>query len=428
MRGHSNVQGDRTMGIWEAPSEAFLDRLEQGMGFSPPRHHGLAVVPAIGAMHRGEVRHFVALGGNFLSAAPDTEFTAAALRQCALTVQISTKLNRSHLVTGQEAFILPCLGRTEVDTQAGGVQFVTVENSMGVVHRSRGGLPPASAHLRSEPWIVAGLAQALLPDTPFAWAEWVADYDRIRDQIEASIAGFSDYNTRVRQRGGFALPNGPREGRFTTKDGLAHFTVHPLPDLALPDGRYWLMTTRTHDQYNTTIYGLDDRYRGVRGERRVVLMNLDDVQAAGLAARDVVDLTSHHGDDPGGRALPRHPLRHPRGCLAFFPEANVLVPLGRHAKGSLTPSSKSIVVSLAPSAEPRSERKGKRAGLPAHAALPSRSGARQAEAEIAARVHATDGVLVRHPKGAGPAVRTAPRTETWREEVSARGLVRRVVR
>ena len=351
VRGHSNVQGDRTMGIWEAPSEAFLDRLAHGMGFQPPRHHGLAVVPAIGAMHRGEIGAFVALGGNFLSAAPDTERTAEALRRCGLTVQISTKLNRSHLITGEEAFILPCLGRTEVDAQPGGVQFVTVENSMGVVHRSRGGLPPASAELRSEPWIVARLAKALLPQTAFDWSGWVEDYDRIRDLIEASIAGFEDYNARVRQPGGFALPNGPREGRFTTKDGLAHFTVHDLPTLDLPAGRYWLMTTRTHDQYNTTIYGLDDRYRGVRGERRVVLMNPDDMKERGLAARAVVDVTSHHGDEERvGRSFMVLPYDIPRGCLgAFFPEANVLVPLGRHARGSLTPSSKSIIVSMQPS-------------------------------------------------------------------------------
>jgi len=336
------------MGIWEAPSDAFLDRLAQGMKFEPPREHGMAVVPAIEAMHRGEVSHFVALGGNFLSAAPDTEFTGAALRQCEFTVQISTKLNRSHLVTGKEALILPCLGRTEIDEQDGERQFVTVENSMGVVHRSQGGLPPASAELRSEPWIVANIAQAITPSNDFSWGTWAQNYDAIRDCIEASIAGFENYNERVRTCNGFALPNGPREGRFTTADGMAHFTVHPLPDLSLDKGRYWLMTTRTHDQYNTTIYGLDDRYRGIRGERRVVLMNPEDLEEAGFQSEDVVDITSHHnGETRTGRRFLVLPYDLPRGCLgSFFPEANVLVPIGRFAKISLTPSSKSIEVSL----------------------------------------------------------------------------------
>ncbi len=354
VRGHSNVQGDRTMGIWEAPSDAFLDRLGTALNFEPPRHHGHAVVPAIEAMHSGEVSHFLAMGGNFLSAAPDTEFTAEALRRCALTVQISTKLNRSHLVTGTEALILPCLGRTERDVQATGEQFVTVENSMGIVHRSTGKLAPASKHLRSEPWIVAGLADALVPDDPHDWQSWVADYDRIRDLIASAIPGFDDYNRRVRSCNGFALPNGPREGRFTTKDGKAHFTVHPLPDLSLPAGRYWMMTTRTHDQYNTTIYGLDDRYRGIRGERRVVLMNPEDMAAEGFAAEDVVDVTSHHdGQTRTGRRFMVLPYSIPRGCLgSFFPEANVIVPIRRFARISLTPSSKSIEVSLTRSADP----------------------------------------------------------------------------
>lgn len=348
VRGHSNVQGDRTMGIWEAPSDAFLDRLGEGMGFEPPREHGLAVVPAIEAMHAGTVTHFLAMGGNFLSASPDTEYTAEALRRCALTVHVSTKLNRSHLVTGDEALILPCLGRTEVDEQDAGVQFVTVENSMGVVHRSRGGLTPASQMLRSEPWIVAQLAEAILPDDSLGWMDLVADYDRIRDCIEASIAGFDKYNERVRQRSGFALPNGPREGRFTTSDGKAHFTVHPLPELQLAPDRYWLMTTRTHDQYNTTIYGLDDRYRGIRGERRVVLMNPEDMQRRGFGELDAVDITSHHGDQQRvGRRFLVVPYDLPEGCLgSFFPEANVLVPIDRFARISLTPASKSIEVSL----------------------------------------------------------------------------------
>lgn len=353
VRGHSNVQGDRTMGIWEAPSAAFLDRLGAALDFEPPRHHGLAVVPVIEAMHRGEVNHFIALGGNFLGAAPDTEYTGEALRRCEWTVHISTKLNRSHLVTGSQALILPCLGRTERDEQESGPQFVTVENSMGIVHRSRGGLAPASAELRSEPDIVASLAQCLLPDDVLDWASLVKDYDRIRDLIARAIHGFEGYNERVRQRGGFALPNGPREGRFTTADGKAHFSVHPLPNLALPEGHYWLMTTRTHDQYNTTIYGLDDRYRGIHGERRVVLMNPEDMAARGFEARDVLDITSHHnGLSRHGRRFMVLPYDIPRGCLgSYFPEANVLVPIDRFARGSLTPASKSIEVTLAPAAD-----------------------------------------------------------------------------
>ncbi len=349
VRGHSNVQGDRTMGIWEAPSEAFLDRLGRGMEFEPPRQHGLAVVPAIEAMHQGTVSHFIALGGNFLSAAPDTEYTATALQRCELTVQVSTKLNRSHLVTGKEALILPCLGRTEVDLQQGKAQFVTVENSMGIVHRSQGKLQPASELLRSEPWIIARLAAALLPDDSFDWQSLSADYDRIREAIERSIAGFDNYNQRVRQSGGFELPNGPRKGLFTTPDGKARFTVHELPQLALPQGRYWLMTTRSHDQYNTTVYGLDDRYRGIRGGRRVLLMNREDMQQEGLAELDKVDVTSHHqGRERLGRGFRVVPYDIPRGCLgAYFPEANVLVPIDRFADQSLTPASKSIEVSLA---------------------------------------------------------------------------------
>jgi len=357
VRGHSNVQGDRTMGIWEAPSDAFLDRLGEGMGFDPPRQHGLAVVPAIEAMHKGSVSHFIAMGGNFLSAAPDTEYTAEALRNCALTVHVSTKLNRSHLVTGHEALILPCLGRTELDEQETGHQFVTVENSMGVVHSSRGSLEPASPQLRSEPWIVARMAEAILPEDPLDWMDMIADYDRIRECIEASIDGFEDYNERVRQRRGFALPNGPREGRFTTPDGKAHFTVHPLPELKLAKDRYWLMTTRTHDQYNTTIYGLDDRYRGIRGERRVVLMNPHDMERRGFKELDAVDITSHHqGKQRVGRHFLVVPYEIPAGCLgSYFPEANVLVPIDRFADLSQTPASKSIEVSLERSQTPDPE-------------------------------------------------------------------------
>ena len=268
VRGHSNVQGDRTMGIWERPSAAFLDRLGREFGFEPPRAHGFSTVEAIEAMHRGDAKVLLALGGNFLSATPDTAHVAQALRRCRLTVQVSTKLNRSHLVTGAEALILPCLGRTERDVQRGGEQFVTVEDSMGVVHASRGRLPPASPDLLSEPTIVARLATAALGErSQVPWLTLVSDYDRIRDEIAAVVPDFHDFNQRVRQPGGFVLRNAAREREFRTGTGKARFFVHQQPPLDLPAGQLRLMTLRSHDQYNTTIYGLDDRYRGVFGLR-----------------------------------------------------------------------------------------------------------------------------------------------------------------
>ncbi|WNG31332.1 FdhF/YdeP family oxidoreductase [Cystobacter fuscus] len=354
VRGHSNVQGDRTMGIWEKPPPAFLDALEREFGFAPPRHHGHDVVGAIQAMHAGGVKVFFALGGNFLSATPDTELTAEALRRTRLTVHVSTKLNRAHLVTGRRALILPCLGRTEKDSQAGGAQFVTVENSMGVVHASRGTLPPASEHLLSEPVLVARLARAVLgPADAVAWETLVEDYDRVRDLIARTIPGFTDFNRRVRERGGFALPNGPREGRFTTKSGKGHFTVHPMPRLALEPGQLLMMTIRTHDQYNTTVYGLHDRYRGIHNGRRVVLLNAEDMKELGVRAGQEVDLTSHfEGQRRVARKFVVVAYDIPRRCAAtYFPEANVLVPLGSMAEKSRTPTSKSVVISLAPSVE-----------------------------------------------------------------------------
>ncbi|MEM6675070.1 MAG: FdhF/YdeP family oxidoreductase [Planctomycetota bacterium] len=352
VRGHSNVQGDRTMGIYEKPRPEFLDRLGDAFSFDPPREHGHSVVHAIEAMRDGEADVFFAMGGNFLSATPDTAVTAAALRQCALTVHVSTKLNRSHLVHGREALILPCLGRSEVDRQSGGAQFVTMENSMGVVHSSRGELEPAAEHLRSEPAIVAGLAQATLGGkSGVDWDGLAADYDLVRDAIERVIPGFDDYNRRVREPGGFLLPNGARERRFATSSGRAQFTVNPVEMVELGDGEFKLTTIRTHDQFNTTIYGLDDRYRGIRGERRVVLMNPDDMREAGLAADQLVDV--HGRQDAEGRVARRFfviPYDIPRRCLAtYFPEANVLVPLGTRAKKSHTPASKLVVVALEPS-------------------------------------------------------------------------------
>jgi molybdopterin-dependent oxidoreductase alpha subunit len=354
VRGHSNVQGDRTMGIWERPKPAFLDALSREFGFEPPRHHGMDTVDTIRAMHDGRVRVFFALGGNFLSATPDTELTAEALRRTRLTVHVSTKFNRAHLVHGRRALILPCLGRTENDVQAGGRQFVTVENSMGVVTASRGAVEPASEHLLSEPVIVARLAAAVLggrSKVPWSWL--VEDYDRIRELISRVIPGFEDFNRRVREPGGFYLPNGPREGRFTTASGKAHFTVHEMPRMELAPGQLLMMTIRTHDQFNTTVYGRHDRYRGIRNGRRVVLMHPGDIKALGLAEGQVVDLTSHfQGETRVARRFVVVPYNIPRRCAAtYFPEANVLVPVDSFAEKSRTPTSKSVVITVAPSVD-----------------------------------------------------------------------------
>ena len=353
VRGHSNVQGDRTMGIWEKPRPAFLDALDRACGIRAPRAHGVDVVEAIKGMHAGRLKVLVALGGNFLSASPDTELTAAALRRTRLTAQVSTKLNRGHLVCGESALILPCLGRTERDEQAGGEQLVTTENSMGVVQTSRGRLRPASPHLLSEPQIVARLARATLgKGSPTRW-EWLAEeYDRVRDLIERVIPGFEGYNQRVRAAGGFYLPNGPREGKFATASGKARFTGHALPDHRLEPGQLLMMTVRTHDQYNTTIYGLEDRYRGLSGDRRVVLVNAEDLRERGLAPGQAVDLLSHfRGEVRVARRFVTVAYDLPRGCACtYFPETNVLVPLDSTADQSGTPTSKSIVITLQPAA------------------------------------------------------------------------------
>jgi molybdopterin-dependent oxidoreductase alpha subunit len=353
VRGHSNVQGDRTMGIWERPAAAFLDQLGAEFNFEPPRAHGLDTVKAIHGMHDGTAKVFFALGGNFLSATPDTEYTAEALRRCRLTVQVSTKLNRGHLITGEQALILPCLGRTEIDQQATGAQFVTTENSMAVVQASRGFFPPATPHLLSEPAIVAKLARATLNDrTTVAWEELIADYDRIREHIARVVPGFEDYNQRVRQPGGFYLPNAVRERVFKTHSGRAEFTVHELPVHDLQPGQLLMMTIRSHDQFNTTVYGLNDRYRGIHNGRRVVLMNKDDIDIAGLKAGQVVDLVSHfEGEERVARHFVVVPYDIPRRSAAtYFPEANVLVPVRSVAEKSNTPASKSVVITVKPSA------------------------------------------------------------------------------
>lgn len=349
VRGHSNVQGDRTMGIWEKPKDAFLDNLEKEFNFKAPREHGYDVVDAIQAMHQKKASVFIGMGGNFISATPDTEFTADALRNCNLTVQVSTKLNRSHLIHGKKALILPCLGRSEKDLQESGEQFVSVENSMGVVHQSSGHLKPLSEHLLSEPAIVAGIAEATFKNNPLNWKELVTNYDLIRDKIEATIPGFENYNQRIRVKGGFYLPNNARDNDFApTKTGKANFTTNQVSDIELEDNQFMMMTIRTHDQYNTTIYGLDDRYRGVLNERRVIFMNPDDMKKQGLKKLDKVDLISHfEGEQRIAKGFLTIPYSIPKQCTAtYFPEANVLVPIRSKARISNTPASKTVIITV----------------------------------------------------------------------------------
>lgn len=358
VRGHSNVQGDRTMGIASRMPETFFDKLRDTFGFEPPRKPGWDVVESIRAMHRGAVKVFFAMGGNFLSATSDTEFTAQAISRCNLTVHVSTKLNRAHVITGKQALILPCLGRTDRDRQSCGPQFVTVENSMGIVHTSRGNLQPASEELLSEPVIVARLATSTLGSrTTVKWMELVEDYDRIRDLIARVVPGCEEMNRRVRMNGGFYLPNAARENQYRTKSGKAKFTVSAMEPVPLGPGQFLLTTVRSHDQYNTTIYGLDDRYRGIFHGRRVVLMNAEDMRGQGWKAGDLVDITSHFasGDKIELRVAPRFvvvPYDIPRQCAAtYFPEANMLVPIDSVALRSNTPTSKAIIVSFALSSQ-----------------------------------------------------------------------------
>jgi molybdopterin-dependent oxidoreductase alpha subunit len=340
------------MGIWERMNDKFMAKLGAEFRFTPPAVHGTDTVEAIKHMHDGKIRVFIGMGGNFLSATPDTEYTARALQRCRLTAHVSTKLNRAHLITGEIGLILPCLGRSEVDRQAGGEQFVTVEDSMGIVNPSRGHLEPASRHLLSEPAIVARLARATLGSTTTVdWEALAGDYNRIRDHIEHVIPGFENFNERIR-KDVFYLPNEARDHRkFNNGIGKAKFTVSPIEPLQVGPGQYVLMTIRSHDQFNTTIYGENDRYRGIYHGRRVVFMNPEDMRAAGLQQGQFVDLTSHFEDE---QRVARHfmvaPFEIPRGCTAaYFPEANVLVPINSCAERSNTPTSKSIIISVAPS-------------------------------------------------------------------------------
>lgn len=353
VRGHSNVQGDRTMGIWERPPGHFLDSLQREFGFDPPREHGYDSVAAIRALRDGDAKVFVGMGGNFVSAAPDTSVTEDAMRSAALTVQVSTKLNRSHVVHGREALILPAMGRSERDLTGGRLQRVSVEDSMSAVHTSQGPLKPASKHLRSEVDIICSLAEATLGDRhEIPWASYRADYAEIRRSISRVVPGCAAYDEKASQPGGFVLPHPPRDTRtFPTEADRAIFTTSPMEVLQVPPGRLLLQTIRSHDQFNTTIYGLSDRYRGIEGGRRVVLMHRDDIADQGFAEGDLVDIVSEW-EDGSVRQVPTFRIvayDQPRGCAAaYYPETNPLVALDHTAEGSNQPAYKSIIVRLEP--------------------------------------------------------------------------------
>ncbi|GAB3906860.1 FdhF/YdeP family oxidoreductase [Larkinella knui] len=354
VRGHSNVQGDRTMGIWERPHKEFLDALAQEYGFEPPREHGYDTVEAIKAMYEGKTGVFMSLGGNFLSASPDTELVAQGLRKQRLTVFVSTKLNRGHLVTGQTSLILPCLTHVDIDWQRSGHQFTSCENSMGVVSQNKGVLKPLEGEMLSEVAIISGLALSTLGDrTKVDWVGYTENYDRIRDAIARVIPGFDKFNEKIRQPGGFYLPNGPRERNFTTENGKANFTATELVQHAIEPDQLVLMSIRSHDQFNTTIYDYNDRYRGVYGERRVIFMNPQDMQDRGIRERQLVTITSHFEGQQ--RRLERFvaiPYTIPKGnTAAYYPEVNPLVPLTSVADISNTPTSKFVVVTVDPLAE-----------------------------------------------------------------------------
>ena len=346
VRGHSNVQGDRTMGIATTMPPSFLDALGKEFCFEPPRETGMDTVESIQAMHDGKAKVFFALGGNFLSATPDVQVVAEGLRKCSLTVQVSTKLNRSHLVTGKQALILPCLARSERDHD----QFVTVENSMGIVHSSQGRLSPVSDAVRSESAIVAGVAKATLVESDLPWDTFAKDYTSIRSRIEKVVNGFHNFENRVSEPGGFYLPNNAKNRRFVEGRSTVPFSLHSLEPIALKKDQLLLMTIRSHDQFNTTIYGLNDRYRGIKSERRVIFLNPEDMKERGLYPEQPVNITSHwKGETRNARLFLVIPYDIPVGCAAaYFPETNVLVPLDSTARKSNTPTSKSIVISIEP--------------------------------------------------------------------------------
>ncbi|QTF73552.1 FdhF/YdeP family oxidoreductase [Arthrobacter woluwensis] len=354
VRGHSNVQGNRTCGIDHRPSDEFLDRLAEVCGITPPRHHGLDTVRTIQGMLDGTVKVFVGMGGNFVLAAPDTARTAEGLRQCELTVQVSTKLNRSHLVHGRKALILPCLGRTERDQQATGLQGVTVEDAMSMVHLSIGRKQPASTHLLSEPAIIAGMARAALPDSATPWEWYVEDYYRIRDVMAKALPGFEGFNELIQQPLGFRIPQPARERVFLTPSGRAEFSLAPLPDV-IPEAEDMLVlqTMRSHDQWNTTIYSNDDRYRGVKNLRELVFLNEEDMRARGIEEGSLVDIVATSKDGSERSVRQYRALRYdlPRGSAAgYMPEMNVLIGLADYSTQSDQPLMKNVKVRVAPSA------------------------------------------------------------------------------
>lgn len=361
IRGHSNVQGDRTMGVWEKPKPEFLDSLKRVYNFEPPREHGFDTVAAVKAMHEGKASVFFGLGGNFALAVSDTNYTAEALKKCKMTVHVSTKLNRSHLTHGETALILPCLGRTDHDMQASGEQFVSCESTTGVVAQSRGVVDPVESNLKSEVAIICELAKATLGvdnrvdelGHPYIkWDAFKGNYDLIRDDIERVVPGFDGYNEKVRKPGGFYIPNGPRIREFKTSDSKAHFTINSPEHHNLQPGELLLMTIRSHDQFNTTIYGYDDRYRGIYNERRVLFMHADDIANQGLQEKQVVDIRTHYdGQERIAHRFVVIPYDIPRGCTAaYYPETNVLVPIDLKAEQSNTPVSKSLVITVTPAA------------------------------------------------------------------------------
>jgi formate dehydrogenase major subunit len=345
------------MGVWEQMPDSFLDALGEEFGFEPPRDHGVDAVHGIRALDQGKIKVWMGLGGNLLGAISDTNLAESAMRKTRLSVQMSTKLNRSHVITGEEALILPVLGRTEIDMQVSGPQYVTVEDSVCAVHASHGQIPPISDQVRSETAIVAGLGHAVFGDRHgIDWLSMIRDYDVIRDHISRVVPGCESYNEKTRTRDGFVLPNGPRDSRtFNTDTGKAHITVNELEHVECPPGRLLLQTVRSHDQFNTTIYSLNDRYRGIKKGRYVIFVHPDDLAELGLEDGQSVDIFSEWKDEPdrvlrGFRAV-AFPTA--RGCAAaYFPEANVLVPLDSTALESNTPVSKAIVIRLEPSRAP----------------------------------------------------------------------------
>jgi molybdopterin-dependent oxidoreductase alpha subunit len=354
VRGHSNVQGDRTMGIFEKMPDHFHDALDEVFQFQSPRDHGYDVMMSIKAMHEKRASVFFAMGGNFLQAAPDTAFTSEALEKCSLTCHVSTKLNRSHLVTGRTALILPCLGRSDRDVGLRGDQYITCENSMSIVQSSQGSLEPVSDQLRSEIAIIASLGEKLIGKTPVIdWRALAADYDLIRDLIEKVIPGFEKFNERSRQPGGFHLDNRAARRLWDTPSGKAEFSNDPLDPLKVANGHLILQTFRSHNQYNTTVYGMDDRYRGIGHARRIVFLNPQDMAERGIKPTRRVDLTSHwRGQTLTAEKFQAIPYDIPRGhAAAYFPEANILVPIDSTAAISNTPTSKGIEISIALSAD-----------------------------------------------------------------------------